>query len=134
MNAALLTLSTAGSLLFALQARLLVVTDRFASAVRAVTGGYFLALLAAWALSLVGVRLPGLLSGGPVAIGAGLLSAGLAASNLLLDFEFLRRAERAGAPAWMEWYGAQSVCVTLVWMYTEVLRLLVLLGGGRGDD
>ena len=134
MNAALLTLSTAGSLLFVLQARLIVVTDRFASTVRAVTGGYFVALLATWALSLVGVRLPGLLSGGPIAIGAGLMSAGLAASNLLLDFEYLRRAERAGAPKYMEWHAAQSVMITLVWMYTEVLRLLVLLSGGGRDD
>lgn len=31
-------------------------------------------------------------------------------------------------------YGAQSLCLTLVWMYTEVLRLLWMLAGNRGDD
>ena len=30
----------------------------------------------------------------------------------------------AGAPKYMEWYGAFGIIVTLVWMYLEILRLL----------
>ena len=32
--------------------------------------------------------------------------------------------ERARAPKYMEWYGAFSLLVTLVWLYLELLRLL----------
>jgi uncharacterized YccA/Bax inhibitor family protein len=30
----------------------------------------------------------------------------------------------AGAPRFMEWYGAFGVMVTLIWLYLEILRLL----------
>ena len=53
--------------------------------------------------------------------------AGVAAMNLFLDYEFIRRASIAGAPKYMEWYGAFGLMVTLVWLYLEMLRLLSLL-------
>ena len=52
---------------------------------------------------------------------------GVAALNLFLDYEFIRRASIAGAPKYMEWYGAFGLMVTLVWLYIEMLRLLSLL-------
>lgn len=76
----------------------------------------------------------GLAVAGPFAMGMGLMSAGLAASNLLLDFDFIQKASYQGLPKWMEWYSAQSVMITLVWMYTEVLRLLMMFSGMRRDD
>ncbi len=42
------------------------------------------AMMGLWVMSLLGVHLPGLLSGGPIGMGFCLLSAGLASSNLLL--------------------------------------------------
>jgi uncharacterized YccA/Bax inhibitor family protein len=51
----------------------------------------------------------------------------LAALNLLLDFDFIERGAQAGAPRYMEWYGAFGLMVTLIWLYLEILRLL-----GRG--
>ena len=56
-------------------------------------------------------------------------SRGLAASNLLIDFDFISRAAAAGAPRQLEWYAAFGVMVTLVWLYMEVLRLLTKLQG-----
>lgn len=135
MNAVLLTFSTAASLLFAVKTRIVQVTDRFADTVRAVTGGYFIAIVLAFLGSLVGLKLPGLFSGGPLAIGISFVAAGLAAANLLLDMDWIEKASYAGnMPKWMEWFGAQSLMLTLVWLYTEVLRLLWMLAGGRGDD
>lgn len=134
LNAALLTLSTAGSLLFALRTGLIRVTDQFSDAVRAVTGGFFLTMMATFLLQLVGVRLPGLFASGPVAVGVGLVSAGLAAANLLLDFDFARQAARSkSVPKKLEWYFAQSTLFTLVWMYMSALRLLMLLSGARDE-
>ncbi|KXZ46709.1 hypothetical protein GPECTOR_41g673 [Gonium pectorale] len=133
LNALMLTFGTATSLLVAFQARLIRVTDRFRDGVIMVTGGYFAAMLLTWVLSMFGVKLPGLFSAGPVGIGLGLLAAGLAAANLLLDFDMIRSAARARMPKWFEWYSGFSLMMTLVWMYTEVLRLLMMFARGRDD-
>jgi uncharacterized YccA/Bax inhibitor family protein len=36
-----------------------------------------------------------------------------------------------GAPAIMAWRGAFGLTMTLIWLYTEILRILAIL---RGDD
>ena len=38
-----------------------------------------------------------------------------------------RSGAEAGAPKYMEWYGAFGLVVTLVWLYLEILRLLAKL-------
>lgn len=48
----------------------------------------------------------------------------IASLNLVLDFDFIERGSRAGAPKYMEWYGAFGLMVTLIWLYFEMLRLL----------
>jgi len=48
----------------------------------------------------------------------------IAALNLILDFDLIETGARAGAPKYMEWYGAFALVVTLVWLYLEILRLL----------
>jgi uncharacterized YccA/Bax inhibitor family protein len=59
-----------------------------------------------------------------MSIGFSVLVAGLAAMNLALDFDFIDKAEAAGAPKHMEWFAAFGIMVTLVWLYLEILRLL----------
>ena len=56
---------------------------------------------------------------------------GVAAFNLLLDFDFVERGVAAGAPAKMEWYAAFGLLVTIVWLYLELLRLLAHPAGPR---
>jgi uncharacterized YccA/Bax inhibitor family protein len=51
----------------------------------------------------------------------------IAALNLVLDFDFIERGVERGAPKYMEWYAAFGLLVTLVWLYLEILRLLVKL-------
>src|SRR2546422_924110 len=48
----------------------------------------------------------------------------VAALNLILDFDFIETGVTAGAPKYMEWYGAFGLMVTLIWLYLEILRLL----------
>lgn len=86
-------------------------------------------MLGTWLLSLAGVQMPGMMSGGPLGIGIGLVSAGLAASNLLMDFDMIRQVARQRMPKWFEYYSAFSLLVTLVWMWTSMLRLLSMMGG-----
>lgn len=135
MQAALLTTTTAAAMLAAVRFRWVDVSDRFASAVRGVTGGYFLGMLAVAAMGMFGVKFPALFSGGPLAIGVSLVASGLAASNLLLDFAQIERLGRGrGVPSYMVWYFSQSLMLTLVWMYIELLKLLSLLAGGGRDE
>ena len=54
---------------------------------------------------------------------------GIAALNLVLDFDFIERGAEAGAPKYIEWYGAFGLMVTLVWLYIEILQLLAKLRG-----
>jgi len=49
---------------------------------------------------------------------------GIAALNLILDFDMIETGAQLGAPKYMEWYGAFGLLVTIVWLYLEILRLL----------
>jgi len=53
-----------------------------------------------------------------------LVIVGIAAFNLLLDFDLIERGVQGGAPKYMEWYAGFSLLVTIVWLYLEILRLL----------
>jgi uncharacterized YccA/Bax inhibitor family protein len=66
---------------------------------------------------------------GPIGIGFSLIVVGIAALNLVLDFDMIETGVRMGAPKYMEWYGAFGIMVTLVWLYLEILRLLTKLRG-----
>ena len=56
------------------------------------------------------------------------------ALNLTLDFAFIEKAAAAGAPRFMQWYGAFGLMLSLSWMYVSVLRLLALLRGQTIDE
>lgn len=48
----------------------------------------------------------------------------LAVASLLMDFEEIERGVRMGAPAEQAWYASFGLMVTLVWLYTNLLRIL----------
>ena len=54
---------------------------------------------------------------------------GIAALNLVLDFDIIEQADEQGAPKYMEWFGAMALMATLIWLYIEILRLLMKLRG-----
>jgi uncharacterized YccA/Bax inhibitor family protein len=55
------------------------------------------------------------------------LSVYLAAFNLVLDFDIIEQSDEQGAPKYMEWFGAMALVGTLIWLYIEILRLLMKL-------
>jgi uncharacterized YccA/Bax inhibitor family protein len=63
-------------------------------------------------------------SSGLMGIGFSLFVVAIAALNLVLDFDFIEQGSENGLPKHMEWFGAFSLMVTLVWLYLEILRLL----------
>ncbi|MET8870958.1 Bax inhibitor-1/YccA family protein [Nocardia sp. NPDC004604] len=66
----------------------------------------------------------GLRDGGPLAIVFSLVVIAVAAFNFLLDFDAADQLIRAQAPEKAAWGVALGLTVTLVWLYTEILRLL----------
>jgi uncharacterized YccA/Bax inhibitor family protein len=52
---------------------------------------------------------------------------GIASLSLILDFNMIEQGAVQGLPKKMEWYGAFSLMVTLIWLYLEILRLLAIL-------
>ena len=127
IQAGLLTFGTLFAMLTAYRTRLIQVTDRLRSIVVAATGGIALVYLASFAMSFFGLSIPFIHEGGIIGIGFSLFVVGLAAFNLLLDFDFIEQGSKQGAPKYMEWYGAFGLMVTLIWLYIEILRLLMKL-------
>ncbi len=81
---------------------------------------------------IFGANIPNLYaSASPIGIGFTAISLVLASMFLVLDFRLIDEGISRGAPKYMEWYGAFSLLVTLVWIYIEVLRLLAKL---RSND
>jgi uncharacterized YccA/Bax inhibitor family protein len=60
----------------------------------------------------------------PLSIGISFVIVGVTVLNLILDFDLIENNVNSGAPKHMEWFGALSILVTLVWLYLEMLRPL----------
>jgi uncharacterized YccA/Bax inhibitor family protein len=104
--------------------RTIRVTNKLRIGVIAATGAVVLVYLVSIVMSLFGAQVPYIHDSGPVGIIFSLVVVGIAAFNLLLDFDFIERGSQAGAPKFMEWYAALGLLVTLIWLYLEILRLL----------
>jgi len=127
LQAVLLTFGTLFALLFAYRSGLIRATENFKLGVVAATGGIALIYLATIVLGFFGIHIPYIHESGIIGIGFSLFVVVVAALNLVLDFDFIETGVDAGAPKYMEWYGAFGLMVTLVWLYLEFLRLLAKL-------
>lgn len=123
MQAALLTVATLLVMLVAFRTGTIRATERFTTTVVSCTAAIFVFYIIAFVLSFFGVRIPFLHEGGVIGIGFSLFVVGLAALNLILDFDTIERGV-GKAPAELEWFAAFGLVVTLIWLYFEILRLL----------
>lgn len=125
LQAIMLTAGVLGVMLVAYRSGWIRVTDKFRMGVVAGTGAIALLYLVDIGLrSFTSVNIPFIHESGIMGIGFSLLVVGLAALNLVLDFDMIEQSAARGAPKYMEWYGAFALMVTLVWLYLELLRLL----------
>jgi len=120
-----LTFATLFVLLGLYRTGVIKATPAFKRGVIAATLAILIYYVISMILSFFGV-VPDVLNGnGMLSIGISLVIAGIAALNLVLDFDFIENAAASGsAPKYMEWYGAFALLVTLIWLYVEILRLL----------
>jgi uncharacterized YccA/Bax inhibitor family protein len=119
-----LTFGVLFTMLAAYRSGLIPVTQKLRIGIIAATGGIAVFYCVEMLLSFFGIRFASINGGGAIGIGFSLFVVGIAALNLVLDFDFIARGVQAGAPKYMEWYGAFGILVTLVWLYLEILRLL----------
>ncbi|MFA7481359.1 MAG: Bax inhibitor-1/YccA family protein [Vulcanimicrobiota bacterium] len=132
MQAVGLTFGTLFCLLAAYRSGLIKPTENFKLGVVAATGGIALLYLVSMVSSLVfSAPIPMIHESGPIGIGFSLFVVVIAALNLVLDFDFIEQGVEYGAPKYMEWYAAFGLVVTLIWLYLEILRLLMKI---RSND
>ena len=122
-----LTFGILFALLGAYRSGLIKATENFKLGVAAATGGIFLVYMASFVLGMFGVAIPFLHDASPIGIGISVFICIIAALNLVLDFDFIENGADNGAPKYMEWLGAFGLMVTLIWLYIEILHLLMKL-------
>lgn len=111
--------------------RVIKATERFKSVIITATAGIAIFYLISMVLGLFGVNIPFIHEGSTIGIIFSLVVVGIAALNLILDFDMIEQGASHGAPKYMEWYGAFGLMVTIVWLYLEILRLLAKLSDRR---
>jgi uncharacterized YccA/Bax inhibitor family protein len=132
VQAIALTLGVFSAMLIAYKTQFIRVSEKFAMGIFAATMGIALVYLVNMLMSAFGGHSFSFLqSSGNFSIIFSLFVVAIAALNLVLDFDFIVRQSRRGAPVELEWYAAFGLIVTLVWLYVEILRLLAKLNDRR---
>ena len=91
------------------------------------TGAIALFYLAAIVLSFAGLPLGFVNEGGWPGILISVIVVIVASLSLVLDFDYIEQGVANGLPRRHEWYAAFTLLVTLVWLYLEIVRLLMKL-------
>ena len=123
-QACCLTIGTLFIMLIGYQTGVIKVTEKLRAGITAATGAIALVYIVSMVARMFGMEVPFIHSAGPIGIGFSVVVVGIAAFNLVLDFDLIDRMVAQQAPKHMEWYGAFALMVTLVWLYMEILRLL----------
>lgn len=123
------TLGVLFAMLFLYKSGIIKVTAKFRMGLLAATGGIFFMYLINMVLSFFGASFLSIENTSLLMIGLNIAIVAVAALNLILDFDFIDRGVKAGAPKHMEWFAAFGLIVTLVWLYLEILKLLARLSG-----
>ena len=132
IQAVSLTFFVAASLLIAYKTGIIRPTQNFVLMIFAATLGIFLTYLFSFIFSLITGSSFSMFTDESgytswMSIGISLFVVAIAALNLVLDFDIIEQADEQGAPKYMEWFGAMALMATLIWLYIEILRLLMKL-------
>lgn len=125
-QAVTLTIAVLFTMLFIYKAGIIKVTNKLRTGIFMATGAIALVYIVNIVLSFFGMNIPYLHDSSPIGIGISLVIIGVAAFNLLLDFDNFEKGEQYGAPAYMEWFSGMGLLITLVWLYIEILRLVAI--------
>jgi uncharacterized YccA/Bax inhibitor family protein len=124
-QAVMLTFGVTFGMLILYRSGIIRVTDRFRAIVSSAMFGICMFYLLSWILSLFGVAAPMLHSYGILGIILSVFVVSIAALSLAIDFDFIVQVSNRGLPKYLSWFAAFGLMVTLVWLYVEILRLLI---------
>jgi uncharacterized YccA/Bax inhibitor family protein len=130
-QAVLLTFGAVIAMYLLYRFRIIKATEKFRSIIFTATAAIAVFYILAMVLRMFHVDIAFLHEGSMLGIGFSLFVVAIAALNLILDFDMIEKGVAAGAPKYMEWYGAFGLLVTIVWLYLEILRLLSKLANRR---
>lgn len=119
-----LTLLTSFIMFIMQKQRILRVADRYKKVLALAIITVAVYYLVTFVISLFNGDTSYFFSSSLISIGISIVIIGIAAFTLILDFQSIENATKMGAPKYMEWYGALSLMVTIVWLYFEILILL----------
>ena len=131
INAVGLTFAIVAAMLFFYKSGIIRPTENFKLMIWSGIVGVFSLYLINFIMMFFGSGIGFIHSNGTIGILFSLFVVGLASMTLVLDFDFIEEAADKGLPKYMEWYSAFSLMVTLIWLYMEVLRLLMKLQSRR---
>lgn len=106
-------------------------TEKFKAIVFTATAGIAIFYLISIVLRMFSIQMPLIHESSTMGIVFSFVVVGIAALNLILDFDMIERGSALGAPKYMEWYAAFGLTVTIIWLYIEVLRLLSKFAGRK---
>lgn len=109
------------------KAKMIQYTDKFAAVLKTAILSVLVIYLIQFVAMFFGRSIPLIWESGIVGIGFSLLVVVIAAMALIQDFFFIETASQNMLSKDYEWYGAMGLMITLVWLYTEILRLLAKL-------
>lgn len=128
IQAILGTLAIFISMYFLYVSKVLRPTPTFNKVVISLTMSIMLLYVISMIISLATpYQMPLLHSSSPMGIALTVFILVVAALNLIMDFGFIERSVQNQTPKVGEWWGAFGMLVTLIWIYIEVLRLLMKL-------
>ena len=110
--------------------KIIRVTETFRSTIMIATGAIFLIFVVNMIGSFLPIlKIPMVADATPIGIAFTAIVCIIAALNLILDFNNIEIGANNRLPKVFEWYMAFGLMVTIIWLYIEILRLLVKLRG-----
>lgn len=126
-SAVMVTFMALFMMLFLYKARIIKCSEKF----RSVLMIAMFSILGIYVINLIGsffhMQIPYLFGSGVVGIGFSVVVVLVAALNLIIDFDFIEQSAQSMVDKSYEWYGAFGLMVTLIWLYIEILNLLMKL-------
>ncbi len=124
--ALLLTIAVSAVVFLCYRVGILRASGTFVKVITYATLGVGVFYLLSLLLGLFGVNLSPMRFG-TIGLVIQIAIVGIAALNLVLDFNNVENGVADGVSAQYEWYFAFGLMVTIVWLYLEILRLLAII-------
>ena len=105
--------------------RIIKPTENFKLIVSSITAGIAIFYALAFFLRRLGTEMPYIHENSTGGIIFSVFVILMASLNLVMDFDFIEQGESKKVPKYMEWYCAFGLMVTIIWLYLEVLNLLM---------